>query len=238
MRYKHILPAFVSVVIIAAGCSKNKMETYQQKPAVYFASFTDTNDSLTRSLAGSLTESDTVFLTINLLGDKLAEDKEFTLTVNPSKTDAVEGVHFEKLKEKYVFPKGAYSVQVPVILYKKDAALDSKYFSLGLTIKATGDLDAGYPFKLNARILFTNQLVKPSYWDSWLSLYYGAYSRVKHNVCIHFQGGDFPATQAIATKAPYNVSYWMSYGRVVCLYFTNNIVNDENGNRILPWAAF
>lgn len=238
MKHKYILPAFIAILFIVAGCSKNKMEVYQQKPAVYFASFTDQNDSLTHSLAGSLSEADTVYLTINLLGNKLSEDKEFSLAVNPATTNAIEGVHFEKLKEKYVFPKGVFNIQVPVILYKKDALLDSEYVSLGLTLKASDEMDAGYPAKLNARILFTNQLVKPVYWDALLSLYYGAYSRVKHNVCIHLQGVDFPATQALAIKAPYSYSFWMSYGRVACLYFTNNIVNDEYGNRILPWAAF
>ena len=61
-------------------------------------------------------------------------------------------------------------------------------------------------FKLN----ITDQLVKPTYWDIPLSLYYGSYSKAKHQLCIQIQGFDFPAEMDMNL-----INDFMSYGRLV-----------------------
>jgi len=220
---------------LLAACKKNEPLQYGEKPAVYFAAFSD-KDSLVHSMVGARTNSDTVFVTVNLLGHQSPADRQLTIRVNNAYTDATENLHYEKLKDAYVFPANAFSVVIPVVLYKTDPALRTKYFRLGLDIVPSSDLNAGYPYRLAAHIVFTNELVQPVYWDAFLKLYYGEYSKVKHQKCIEVQGFDFPATRAeIPTSM---IGTLMSYGRLVCKYYTDNIEYDENGTRIMPWAAF
>jgi hypothetical protein len=70
-----------------------------------------------------------------------------------------------------------------------------------------------------------------------LVIYYGPYSRVKHDICIALQGHDFPETLQQFAAPPYSIGYWMSQGRIAAKYFTDNIVYDENGNQILSWPS-
>ncbi|MGX5819452.1 DUF4843 domain-containing protein [Chitinophaga lutea] len=222
-------------VVLAMACKKNEPLLYEEKPAVYFSAFSD-KDSLVHSMLGAKTNNDTVFVAIRLLGNKADKDRQVTLRVNAAFTNAKEGLHFEKLKDSYTFPANAFTATIPVVLYKTDPQLSHQYFRLGLDILPSADFGAGYPYRLTARILFTNELVKPDYWDAFLKLYYGDYSKAKHQKIIDIQGFDFPAVRASIPTAMYGTL--MSWGRVVCKYYTDNTEYDENGNRILPWAAF
>ncbi|MBV7533012.1 DUF4843 domain-containing protein [Chitinophaga sp. sic0106] len=234
---KKYLCFICSIVLLASftACQKSELQAYNQKSAVYFAAFSDT-DSLVHSMVGAPGEVDTVFVKVKLLGNQQGVDRKISLKVDPAFTDATEGLHYEKLQETYILPAHAFDVNIPVVLYKKDTVLTTRQFKLGLTIVSSDDLNVGYPTRLNAHVLFTNALVKPVYWDDFLKIYYGEYSQVKHRKCIALQGFDFPATKAEIPTSQYGI--YMSYGRVACKYYTDNIVYDENGLRILPWAAF
>jgi hypothetical protein len=224
------------VVVSFSNCRKNEIIKYNEKPAVYFSTLND-NDSLVYSFIGKAVTTDTVYLDVKLLGDKLLSGKKYKVEVNDAMSNAKETVHYKKPDDFYTFPEGVFDTKLPVIIYNTDELLKTQSVLLTLTLKSTDELNTGYPTKINAHIVITNQLVKPSYWNGLLVIFYGAYSKVKHETCIQLQGHDFPTTQAEALAAPYGVAYWISYGRVAAKYFTDNIVNDENGNRILPWAA-
>ena len=95
--------------------------------------------------------------------------------------------------------------------------------SLILDIVPNADFDNGYTDRQKAKLVITNQLVQPSYWKMPLSLYYGAYSKAKHRLCIQIQGFDFPE------KLDYNqISDYMSYGRMVYNYLLKTPVWDED----------
>lgn len=78
---------------------------------------------------------------------------------------------------------------------KPGAELDEATVMLELSLKATESLSLGYPDRVNMRLMITNQLVKPAYWDMPLALYFGEYSKVKHQRCILLMGHDFPLTK-------------------------------------------
>ncbi len=223
--------------LLMANCKKNDPKVFEEKPAVYFSAFSAT-DSLVKSLVTSKTANDTVFVRVQLLGNVMPQDKTFKLMVDAKYTTAIEGTHYEKLKDTYVLPANQFSVNIPIVLYKTDPELTKKSFRIGVQIISSDNLDAGYVNRLNARIIFTNQLVKPSYWDSYLSIYYGAYSIVKHAKAVQVQQFDFPPTKPVNPELAVMQPKFQSYGRVLCTFYTENIVNDESGNRIVPWAAF
>lgn len=227
----------VSLVVISfSNCKKNEIIQYKEKSSVYFSNFND-NDSLVYSFVGKSGTTDTLYLDVKLLGEKLPVGKKYKVQVNGAMTTAKASVHYRTLDDSYTFPKDGFNTKLPVIIYNTDESLKTKSVTLTLTLQSTEELNTGYPTKLNAHLVITNQLIKPNYWDGLLVIFYGEYSKVKHKICIQLQGHDFPVTQDLADRPPYDFSYWGSYGRVAAKYFTDNVVYDENGNRILPWAA-
>ena len=118
--------------------------------------------------------------------------------------------------------------------------LDEATVMLELSLKATESLSLGYPDRVNMRLMITNQLVKPAYWDMPLALYFGEYSKVKHQRCILLMGHDFPLTkeELIGWGGLNYYSYWMQQGRVVCEYYATHTEYDEDGNLITVWNPF
>ena len=238
MKTKNILYILILLSgLLVEGCKKSEPTLYDTNlSAVYFQGIT-AKDSITYSFVGK-TGPDTVFVPVQLMGNAAQDARKIKVNVNPAVTTAKEGTHYEKLKDYYTLSAGKFNVKIPIILYRTDPLLTSKYFSIGLMIVDSEDLTAGFPTYLNARISFTNQLIKPTYWDAILLLYFGEYSKVKHAKCIELMKRDFPLTQGGMTVAPLTYAFWMSWGRVASDYFIKNVVIDENGNRIMPWSAF
>lgn len=235
MKNRYYVLTCIMVAVALYGCKENERQLYSEKPAVYFTSFSE-QDSLIHSLVAVESREDTVHLAVSLLGHAMPTAQKFKISVDPKYSTAIEGVHYEKLKEEYNVDPNKFRATVPLILIKGDPQLNTGFLKLGLRLTATNDLGVGYPNKLYAKVWFTNELVKPIYWDSFLKIYYGEYSKVKHQKCLDIQGFDFPATMAEIPSSMFGTL--MSYGRLVCKYFTDNVVHDENDNRILPWPAF
>lgn len=228
---------YIGVIFITLiGCKRNEIAIYGEDPAIYFSNLTD-QDSVTYSFAGKNLETDTIYLDLKLLGNKLPKEMKYKVQVNPSNTTAKESLHFKKLEDFYFFPDNVFDAKLPIIIYNKDENLSLRSFRISLDIIPTDNILAGYPNRLTANVVITNQLIKPIYWDNLLFIYYGPYSKVKHEICIRLQGHDFVATLELAGQAPYSFGYWMSQGRVAAKYFAENVVYDENNNQILPWPA-
>lgn len=234
MKIKIIYIGFLLITII--GCKRGDIAIYDEKPAVYFTHITD-QDSVMYSFAGKDRESDTVYIDLKLLGNKLKQEMKYKVKVNSSETTAKESLHFKKLEDYYFFPDGVFDTHLPLIIFNKDKELANRSFRIALDIIPTDDLNTGYPNRVTAHVIVTGQLIKPNYWDNLLFIYYGPYSKVKHEICIRLQGHDFPATLDLAGQAPYSFGYWMSQGRVAAKYFTDHVVYDENDNQILPWPS-
>lgn len=230
---KKLIVLLLPLGMLLTHCKEEQLQSYNENPAVYFANFSE-NDSLLHSLAGTSGISDTVYITIKLLGATLNTDRQFNIQVDPTYTTAQAGQHYELLKESYTFPAHQFSLDIPIILYNTDPELERNSFKLGLSLLQTDEMNIGYPNRSKARIIFTNQLIKPSYWDTYLKNYYGDYSKVKHQKCIEIQKFDFPATREEIDN--HLQARFMSYGRLVCKYFIENDVYDENSNKILPWS--
>lgn len=228
---------YISIFLITViGCQKNEISLYSEKPAVYFTNLTD-QDSMVYSFAGKNLETDTVYIDLKLLGNKLSQEMQYKVQVNPSHTSAIESLHFKKLEDFYLFPSDVFDAKLPIILFNEDEELANRSFRISLDLLPTDDLDIGYPNRVSVHLVVTNQLIKPNYWDNLLFIYYGPYSKVKHEICIGLQGHDFAETLEAATQPPYSFGYWMSQGRVAAKYFADNVVYDENNNQILPWPS-
>lgn len=238
MKNQYIIIIFCSLcTLFATGCQENERTAYLESPAVYFSDLSET-DSLVYSFAGVIGETDTIRIPIQLLGNFLEKPMSYKVVLDRANTSAQEGIHYEKLQDSYRFPANQPETDLPLVIYNKDTLLLKEYRSICFRIEGTDELQPGYSDRTYARVLITNQLIAPSYWNSLLKTYFGDYSRVKHNIAIHIMGHDFPATLDEASGNDYGYQYWMVMGRAVCKYFIDNIVYDENNERIYPWSPF
>lgn len=223
-----------ALLLLGSGCTENETFVYSTRPAVFF----NGQEEVNFSFAGQAGDTASVELPVLLLGQKLDTEKRYALRINDEATTAVEGLHYKALGNTQAFPAGEFSTLLTIELYRKDIRLQDSCFYLDLTLTDGEEMDAAYSTKSHIRIGITEQLLKPSYWDSFLKLYYSEYSRVKHNQCIATQGHDFPASEQVARSAPYGPAYWMVMGRAVCAYYMNHPTEDENGNLITVWQPF
>ncbi|MFR7875001.1 MAG: DUF4843 domain-containing protein [Butyricimonas paravirosa] len=99
-------------------------------------------------------------------------------------------------------------------------------------------MDVAYEDKSRVYVRITNKLVKPSYWEDLLIIYFGEYSQVKHEKCIEVMGHDFPLTMDEIATFPGSYRYFMTQGRTVCYYYATHNEVDENGKKIEVWDPF
>ncbi len=234
---KNILILIVFACCIFYGCSENDRMVYEEKPAVYFADLNSEADSMIYSFTTTDAIKDTVYFKVKLLG-AISDDKEYKIVVDPEST-AKAGIHYVALEEIYVFPAGKAYTMLPVyMMYTAD--MDTSTVTLSFRLEANDELDLGYLDMVSGRLMITNQLIKPVYWDSLFFRYYGDYSKVKHQICIDIMGHDFPLTQSEANGwgGLSSYAYWMHAGREAAAYFAQNEVYDENGVLIEAWEPY
>lgn len=224
-------------VLVLFSCQKNERLIFDSKPGLYFA-LEDNVDSLTFSLLGSISNIDTVRIPIKIMGNALNYDGKFKVEIVQAATTAQVGKHYTALKESYIFEAGTFVKDFEIEVSKSDPDLETQSRVIFLKINESNDFTVGYTKNVGLKLIITNQIIKPVYWDMPFSLYFGAYSKVKHNLIIKILGHDFPLTLNQAISAPYSIQYWMVGGRAVCQYVIENDVYDENGNKITPWSTF
>ena len=156
---KKIFFLLASVILLA--CSENERMVYDEHMHdIYYSIVTDTRDSLYVSLlmADQILETT---VDVKMLGNVLTKPQKFKVEVVGERTDAKEGIHYEKLPEFYEFPAGEFIYKMPVRLIKGDAAIKQKPVTLTLRLVATGDLGVAYADKSEIRLLIADMLKKP-----------------------------------------------------------------------------
>ena len=221
------------------GCQDNADYPFKGKDAVYFQLQTDdyywseTLDSMVYTFAGKGVDEDTLWVRVNLQGDALPYARDILVVTDDEKTTAEEGLHYEALKPVYELPADSVYTQIPVIIYNKDEKLEEKQVTIALALKPSDELDLGITDRRTCRLLVSNMLGKPLYWEGTISWDFGEYSRKKHELCILELGRDFPAE---ASEYSAESRMWDVYGAYMSNYFEENYpVYDENDRIIEPW---
>lgn len=230
---------FIFVICVLPSCSYNTIPVYNEKPAIYFSNFSVEHDSLLYTFSVTNKKDDIIYLNVKILGAFLDQEKKFYLKIEDNST-AVEERDFEPIADYYIFPANSSSVDIPIKIKNNDI-LKNKTVSLNLSLQASEDLELGYLDKVKVRIIFTDQIIKPVYWDDFFFLYFGEYSKVKHRKAIEIMGHDFPLTRK-ETSGWGGLSYytyWMIKGRELAYFYAvHPNEKDENGNIIPTWSAF
>ena len=204
-----------------AGCHKDNLITYTQpQDNVYFGfSSTADRDSVTYTFAftpGVMV--DTFYLPVNLSGNRSSHNRSFKVEVTDSGTTAVAGLDYALPKDSYTLPADSGYMWLPVILLNNDTLLTQRSVALDLRLAGTSDLGVQLADIITARIIISNKLEKPAWWDKWLT----SYSDEKYQLFI------------IATNGVTELADGPDYGLYApqSLYYIglmNNLINDPVG---------
>ncbi|MBV7531399.1 DUF4843 domain-containing protein [Chitinophaga sp. sic0106] len=230
MKTKLLLLIAAVVLVFTQACTKEDRLMYDQEPSVYFYKQIVNPDSVNYSFVvkpDSVTQ-DTIWLNLRITGKAGNTDRKINIQLDDSST-ATAGKHF--MMPQAVIAAGTYSVRTPVIILRSPDEKDSvftAYFSIG----DSPDLQKGYSDKLSYKISVTDQLVKPSDWNGITELFYGSYSKVKHQFMVSRLG-----TTAVTMSTGAQFSELMSIlqkMRVDLLKYEaiNGPLIDENGTRV------
>jgi len=115
--------------------------------------------------------SDTIYLPVQISGHRADTARTYKVAVTDSLTTAIPGIHYSALKDSYTMPAGAGFDSIPLVLFNTDTLMSRRSVSLSLHLVATDGLGVQIADIIKARIIFSNKLEKPVWWDIWMLNY-------------------------------------------------------------------
>jgi hypothetical protein len=167
---KTILGALFLISLLAS-CHKEALPLYQQTQNNVFFNFSNGNDSVTYTFAytpGLLI--DTIYLPISISGNRASKGASYKV-VTDSGTTAIAGLDYVALQTSYAILPDSGKAWMPVVLLNNDTLLTQHSVTLNLRLVATSDLGVQMPDVIRARIIISNKLEKPDWWDRWMTHY-------------------------------------------------------------------
>lgn len=187
----YIVPALFTALLSLNGC-KEKRLMFEEAPAVYFTKFIVDPDSVNYSFGIRPVEivTDTVYLTMRIMGNATPADREIKLDVVGGST-AKAGYHY--IMGPLVMPANMFQTRIPVYLFRRPGMKDS-VISLNLKVAESKDFKPGYgdvayvKTRLEYKINIDDQILKPANWESSLARTFGNFSVVKFRFLIEVTG--------------------------------------------------
>ena len=208
------------LITVLVSCHKEALPLYQQAQDNVYFNFSNGNDSVTYTFAytpGVLI--DTIYLPIRISGNRASKGLSYKVAVTDSGTTAVAGLDYVALQTSYAIPPDSGTAWLPIVLLNNDTLLTQHSVTLNLQLVATSDLGVQIPDIIKARVIISNKLEKPSWWDLWMT----NYSDEKFELFIIATNG---VTQLASDPATYGLFAPQS------LYYIglmNNLINDPVG---------
>lgn len=194
-------------MLVISSCKKAEELRYATEDNVYFDLVEPQTGIRVDSIVYSFAlfpekATDTVYLPVKLSGNRTGQERTFRISVVDSATTATAGLHYQPLKDRYSMSAGEGRVLVPVVLLNTDPALANKTVRIKFLLEGDADLHTDYRHWDTLRVIFSNRLEKPVWWDAWIGEL-GPYSRVKHELFIRTSGTtELPPTTSDATTTP------------------------------------
>ncbi|MCS4224655.1 DUF4843 domain-containing protein [Sphingobacterium sp. BIGb0165] len=249
MKILNIIYLATCIILFLGACKKSEPTSFSAAPQIYFYD-AETNtgkvrDSVMISFArlGNDIKETTVSVPLEFIGTVSTSDRPFRVVVNKEKTTAVEGKHFALLPEKYKVMKGANKAVLPIkIISTSD--LDNKTVQVVLKLEKNESFDTNFQF-INSdlhtmdlssyRILISNMLLKPSWWDGWIETYLGTFSRKKVELIFDVTKMNLDAIEKAATTYDWDLLKAISRETQIQINYMRSIgqeLKDENNRPI------
>jgi hypothetical protein len=114
----------------------------------------------------------------SISGNTSDSDRTVKIVIDPSTTASPLEYSFPNTA---VIKAGTFSTVIPVTV-KKSSRLDDRTVKLVVKLESNEDFETSE--RSVYRFVWTNDVVRPSTWDSWMWRYFGNYSKVKHRLII------------------------------------------------------
>lgn len=228
------------------SCKENERLTFDGENKIYFEKKASRKtDTLFLSIMTSA-NGFSYDIPVTILGKQLNKAKKYRIAVVPEETTALENLTYKLESNEFDFPVNTFTSSFPVIIYKNDPELANMYKYLTLRLVPTSDLDVAYEDRSQLVIAISAMLKVPQgtgyYGDmtTFVNLF-GPYSRKKHEMIIELTGHDFwdgnyGVNGGLGNKGLFSeINYYKPFARVLLKEITENVIIDENGNRINPW---
>ncbi|MFC3199130.1 DUF4843 domain-containing protein [Parapedobacter deserti] len=232
-------------LLLILGCKEDERLMFEDEASVYFGAQLNNGgfyslDSLNYSFAfePEEVEQDTFYVYCRITGLAADHDRRINFVADEG-NDAKSGYHYEILNP--LIPAGQYGNDIAIVLYRQPGLRDSLVTAL-LRIEDSEDLRAGYDdtgaqpvgrseyTRREFKFTITDQLLKPTNWDSsWLSSF-GEYSEVKIRFISSVTGytnwgsNPLPQDRNFIVQTAYQALY--NYEQ------QNGDLIDENGNPV------
>lgn len=249
-RFNYSVIIFLALLALLAACKReNISDSFAAQPAVYFIYnssrvFGGDIDQLSYSFVskGSEVTRDTIWLPVRITGSTADHDRTVALVPVSQGTTAVKDVHYKLLD--YKISKNSFRDSLGVVLLR-DASLRDTAMTLHLRIQPTSDFpvlmqdtlmgDGLFYSRSEVKIKFTDRLLKPDDWESYLIIFFGDYSQVKLRFMTVALGVyDFPTRGPNALSYP-TLQYYQNAVRNALAEYnsTHGSLRDENGNPVV-----
>ncbi len=151
--------------------------------------------------SGEEVETDTLWFEVETMGDVMDYDRPIALEQVAVDTGSVEnavaGTHYvafddPSLATYYRIPADSVRAQIPVVVLRKDAALEEKEVLLRFRFKANDYFKPGYAGLDYRDVYITDRLSQPGNWESsGMAYYFGSYTQFKHLLMIEWTDEDW-----------------------------------------------
>ncbi|MCH3995381.1 MAG: DUF4843 domain-containing protein [Prevotella sp.] len=204
------------IILFIGACEVNKMEEYENVPAIYFANETNgQQDSLSYSffILDTLIKRDTIHIKVCTMGLPTDHVRPIKLAqINtPDSNAAVPGVDYvpfddPEIKDSMIIPSGAVSAEIPVILLRnKDLALSEK--SLEIEVESNDYFRQGIDAWRIFTVKMSDMANKPKLWDTFWKYYFGlSWNSVKMRFIMQATG----YTEWDQRPSDYSFLNWLS----------------------------
>ena len=178
---RYLVP--VAALLAAAGCDYKESFPYQGDELIDF-----TTDSLYFSFGKepfSVTEK-MMEVGVEIVGSPVSHDRGYRIRIDPLRTTAQAGQHYDALEETRTIPAGASSTTIPVRVHRLELE-DETVYTLRLELVETEDFRLGVIEGRAVSVCFTNRLDQPDWWTE-LSHWLGEYNVRKYQKFIELWG--------------------------------------------------
>lgn len=188
MKKENIIVTILAIVFGATACSEQEIETYDASLSyIYFDKSATDSTEFSFAYEPGITTG-VVSLKLNTITCLSGKDRGYAVQVVGEETTALEGRDYVIRTEDLVV-KANDSIAYLNIEVMKNTALSGKSVRLVLELVPTGDFEPGLVKYRKARVVISDKLSRPVWWDSWHeSSGLGTYSDKKYSLFIQQSG--------------------------------------------------
>lgn len=250
MKKNNMMPVYLIILLMVGACKKDK-EIILYDPslsAIYFEYIIDEYGGELQTTKGvdsiemSFTqidlnlESHVVKVPIHVTGMSDDKDREYDFVIDEELTD-MESEHYKI--QRHIIGKGKFVDSLEIEFFKHPE-LQEKQKTVFIHLKSNENFELGYMNNQHIRIIVSNMLTKPSWWETWQGVM-GNYSQEKMQMwmTIYHEKADpyLDYTYSYKNMPPYAMQSWYPstfiFIRQMKEYFEKNVIY-EGGDSSNP----